>query len=59
MTTPRERAAAQRQAKLKSIRRQVKSGRLVVRQMTAAERAELAAATDATSHQKGLPWETN
>jgi hypothetical protein len=40
MTTPRERAAAQRQTKLSSIRRQVKAGKLVVRQMTPAERAE-------------------
>jgi hypothetical protein len=57
--TPRERAEAQRQAKLKSIRRQVKSGKLVVRQMTSAERSELPPSTDATSHQKGLPWETH
>ena len=40
MTTPRERAEAQRQTKLESIRRQVKAGKLVVRQMTPAERAE-------------------
>jgi hypothetical protein len=38
--TPRERAAAQRQTKLLAIKRQVKAGKLVVRQMTAAERAE-------------------
>lgn len=37
--TPRERAAAQRQTKLLSIKRQVKAGKLVIRQMTAAERA--------------------
>jgi hypothetical protein len=40
MTTPRERADAQRQSKLQSIKRQVKTGKLVVRQMTDAERAE-------------------
>ena len=40
MMTPRERAAAQRQTKLESIKRQVKAGKLVVRQMTPAERAE-------------------
>jgi hypothetical protein len=40
MTTPRERAEAQRQSKLQSIKRQVKTGKLVVRQMTDAERAE-------------------
>ena len=40
MTTPRERAEAQRQSKLLSIKRQVKAGKLVVRQMTPAERAE-------------------
>jgi hypothetical protein len=38
--TPRERADAKRQSKLVSIRRQVKAGKLVVRQMTPAERAE-------------------
>jgi hypothetical protein len=40
VTTPRERAEAQRKTKLQSIRRQVKAGKLVVRQMTPAERAE-------------------
>jgi hypothetical protein len=45
--TPRERAAAQRQTKLLSIKRQVKSGKLVVRQMTAAERAAFPPLTDA------------
>jgi hypothetical protein len=40
MTTPRERAAAQRQSKLLSIKRQVKAGKLVVRQMTPEELAE-------------------
>jgi hypothetical protein len=40
MTTPRERAEAQRRTKLESIKRQVKTGKLVVRQMTDAERAE-------------------
>jgi hypothetical protein len=39
MTTPRERAEAQRNTKLQSIKRQVKAGKLVVRQMTVAERA--------------------
>jgi hypothetical protein len=39
VTTPRERAEAQRQTKLQSIKRQVKAGKLVVRQMTAEERA--------------------
>jgi hypothetical protein len=38
--TPRERAEAQRRTKLQSIKRQVKTGKLVVRQMTPAERAE-------------------
>lgn len=47
MTTPRERAEAQRQSKLLSIKRQVKAGKLVVRQMTAAERAEFPPSTDA------------
>jgi hypothetical protein len=40
MTTPRERAEAQRQSKLLAIKRQVKAGKLVVRQMTAEELAE-------------------
>jgi hypothetical protein len=40
MITPRERAEAQRQSKLLSIKRQVKAGKLVVRQMTPAELAE-------------------
>ena len=40
MTTPRERAEAQRASKLLSIKRQVKAGKLVVRQMTPAELAE-------------------
>jgi hypothetical protein len=47
VTTPRERAEAQRQTKLLSIKRQVKAGKLVVRQMTAAERAEFPPPTDA------------
>ena len=47
MTTPRERAEAQRQTKLVSIRRQVKAGKLVVRQMTPAERAEFPPTPDA------------
>jgi hypothetical protein len=47
MTTPRERADAQRQTKLQSIRRQVKAGKLVVRQMTPAERAEFPPLSDA------------
>jgi hypothetical protein len=46
VTTPRERAEAQRATKLLSIRRQVKAGKLVVRQMTAAERAEFPPAPD-------------
>ena len=40
MSTPREGADAQRQAKLRSIGRQIKSGKLVVRQMTPVERAQ-------------------
>jgi hypothetical protein len=40
MKTIREQVEERRQSKLKSIRRQVKTGRLVVRQMTPAERAE-------------------
>jgi len=47
MTTPRERAEAQRQTKLESIRRQVKAGKLVVRQMTPAERAEFPPSAEA------------
>jgi hypothetical protein len=46
VTTPRERADAQRQTKLLSIKRQVKAGKLVVRQMTDAERADFPPATD-------------
>ena len=40
MKTIREQAEARRQSKLKAIERQVKTGRLVVRQMTPEERAE-------------------
>ena len=40
MSTPRERADVQRQTKLRSIDRQIKSGKLVVRQMTPEERAQ-------------------
>lgn len=42
MKTIREQADARRRSKLNAIARQVKSGRLVVRQMTPEERAELA-----------------
>jgi hypothetical protein len=38
--TPRERADEKRQAKLEAIDEQVKSGSLVIRKMTAKERAE-------------------
>jgi hypothetical protein len=38
MKTPRERAADKRQAKLDLVREQVKSGSLVIRQMTDEER---------------------
>jgi hypothetical protein len=40
MKTIREQVEARRQTKLKAIERQVKTGRLVVRQMTPEERAE-------------------
>ena len=40
MKTIREQAEARRQTKLKSIKRQVQTGRLVVRQMTDEERAD-------------------
>jgi len=43
MKTIREQADARRQSKLKSIARQVKTGRLVVRQMTPEERADASA----------------
>ena len=43
MKTIREQFEARRQTKLDGIRRQVKSGRLVVRQMTSAERAHFPA----------------
>jgi|RhiMetStandDraft_4_1073278.scaffolds.fasta_scaffold5435117_1 hypothetical protein len=46
MTTPQERADAQRQTKLKSISRQVKAGKLVVRQMTPEERADFPPSSD-------------
>jgi hypothetical protein len=39
MKTMRERAEERRQSKLEGIRRQVKAGRLTVRQMTPEERA--------------------
>jgi hypothetical protein len=52
MTTPRERADAQRQTKLQSIKRQVKTGKLVVRQMTPAERAEFPPLSDADRAKK-------
>jgi hypothetical protein len=38
LTTPRERAEQQREAKLENVREQVKSGTLVIRKMTAEER---------------------
>jgi hypothetical protein len=40
MKTPRERAEEKRQAKLDAIDEQVKNGSLVIRKMTAKERAE-------------------
>ena len=40
MKTLSEQAEERRQTKLNAIKRQVKSGRLVVRQMTSEERAE-------------------
>ena len=40
MKTMRERAEERRQSKLEGIRRQVKTGRLVVRQMTPEELAQ-------------------
>jgi hypothetical protein len=42
MKTIREQEEARRRTKLNSIRRQVKTGRLVVRQMTDEERAQFA-----------------
>jgi len=42
MKTIREQVEARRKTKLEGIRRQVKSGRLVVRQMTDEERAKFA-----------------
>ncbi len=44
MKTIREQAEARRQTKLNAIRRQVKTGKLVVRQMTAEERAQASTA---------------
>jgi hypothetical protein len=58
VTTPRERAEAQRRTKLLSIERQVKAGKLVVRKMTPAERAEFPPVPEQdTSRGKGAAWE--
>ena len=40
MTTPRERAEERRQAKLADVQEQIDDGSLVVRKMTAKERAD-------------------
>ena len=40
MTTPQDQTEAQRHIKQRSIRRQVKAGKLVVRQMTPDERSK-------------------
>jgi hypothetical protein len=42
MTTPQERAQEQRRQKLAEVEKQIRNGSLVVRQMTAEERARYA-----------------
>ncbi len=50
-----ERAEKQRRSKLEGIRRQVRSGKLVVRQMTDEERAE----GGDRQAEEGAPWKTS
>jgi hypothetical protein len=50
-----ERAEKLRRSKLEGIRRQVRSGKLVVRQMTDEERAESAG----RQVEEGAPWKTS
>ena len=50
MKTIREQVEARRRSKLKAIHRQVKTGRLVVRQMTDEERAQFATNAPPTPH---------
>jgi len=55
MKTMRERAEERRRSKLDAIGRQIRSGKLVVRQMTAAERAQFPPAEPGRNDNKGRP----
>ena len=55
MTTSHDRAEAQRHTKQQWIRRQVKAGKLVVRQMTPEERVKFAPVSEAERTKKLRP----
>lgn len=55
MKTVREQAEQRRRSKLDAIGRQIRSGKLVVRQMTAAERAQFPPPEPGRGDKKGRP----